>query len=165
MKHLENVIRLLNNNNVKMIGCSTSEIEEITSQFQGDFPSCYIEFLSVMGISTIADKSKTDNNFKISSFEGNTVFYPSVKFLSDSLQKQLVDEGGLLKLPINAFVFYDSQGILNAIFKLGDGNNPPVYGYEEGFEGNEFPKIAYLLSNFYERYLNNDSTLFNELRY
>jgi hypothetical protein len=94
---------------------------------------------------------------------GNTVFYEDLFDNKEGLQELLDEDNAKLKIPTDSFVFYCSQGILYAFFKLNEGDNPPVYGYSEGFEGNDFPKVANTLSEFYERYLEGYNDLFKEL--
>lgn len=164
MKYLSEIIEKMKNAGVELIGCDEKEIEEVNIIANNKLPNCYIEFLEIMGNETKADETQENWHYNYPGFQGNTVFYPSIKWLNEALEEQLKEDGDILKLPDNAFVFYDSQGILNAFFKLDEGDNPPVYGYEEGFEGKSFPKIADSLSSFYTRYLEGDKTLFKELR-
>ncbi len=163
MKYLNKIINKLKSRNVELIGCTKEQVKEIEEAAGNKLPKCYLEFLESMGRYMDEDKNKPDY-YDYGNFVGTTVFYPSIKWLTESVKEELTDEGSDLELPENAFVFYDSQGILNAFFKLDEGENPPVYGYEEGYEGNSFPKIADSLSSFYERHLEGDKTLFKELR-
>lgn len=163
MKYLNKITNKFKSRKVKLTGCTNEQIKEIEEVAGNKLPKCYLEFLENMGRSMYEDKNKLDY-YDYGNFVGTTVFYPSIKWLTGSLQEELIEEESVLRLPEKAFVFYDSQGILSAFFRLDEGDNPPIYGYEEGYEGNSFPKIANSLSSFYERHLEGDKTLFKELR-
>lgn len=164
MSYLTNIIEKMKQAGVSLTGCTKYEIEDIEKELGYKLPKSYIEFLENLGKATLADESKEDWYFNYPGFQGTTVFYPSVKYLNENLKEQLIEDNNELELPETAFVFYNHQGYLNAFFKLDEGDNPPVYGYEDGYEGDTFPKIADSLSSFYERHLEGDKTLFSELR-
>ena len=163
MNYLEDIIKKMEQAGVTLTGCSEEEIKEINGLANKELPKCYIEFLESMGNETSADESRENWYFNYPGFQGSTVFYPSIKYLNETWTDQLIEDGSTLELPVDAFVFYDHQGYLCAFFNLNEGNNPPVYGYQEGYEGEEFPKIADSLQSFYERHLKGDKTLFKEL--
>ncbi|WP_452219433.1 SMI1/KNR4 family protein [Lacinutrix salivirga] len=159
MKYLNKIVTQLDKWETIYKGCSQNQIKEIEELAVSKLPECYVEFLEVMGFE-MDRKAPGMRGYLL----GTTVFYPSIKWLNETWAEQLTEDGSSLELPENAFVFYDHQGYLFAFFKLDEGDNPPVYGYEEGYEGDSFPKIADSLSSFYERHLEGDKTLFSELR-
>ncbi|WP_452219431.1 SMI1/KNR4 family protein [Lacinutrix salivirga] len=160
MKYLNKVKQKLDEWQTIYKGCAKGEIIEIIEIAGGSLPECYLEFLSTMG----KDMDRKEIGMR-GFLVGNAVFYEDLFDNKEGMQ-ELLDEDGRTDLILtdNDFVFYDSQGIIQAFFKLDEGDNPPVYGYEEGYKGGDFPKIADSLSSFYERYLESDKTLFSELR-
>ena len=160
MKYLNEIKQKLDEWQTVYEGCSEEEIDNILEIAGGFLPECYLEFLSVMG--KYMDRKEIGmRGFLV----GNAVFYEDLFDNKKGLQELLYEDGRSdLVLTDNDFVFYDSQGILQAFFKLDEGGDPPVYAYEEGYKGENFPKIAESLSNFYKRYSKSDKTLFKELR-
>ena len=162
MKYLNKRKENLDSRKVKLFPCSEEEINKVKAIMNGNVPQCYKEFLLLMGKGMDEDETKVDY-FEYGSFVGNAVFYEDLFDNKEGLQELLDEDESSLKIPENSFVFYCSQGILYAFFKLNEGDNPPVYAYSEGFEGNVFPKIADTLSEFYERYLEGYNDLFKEM--
>ena len=167
MIYLNKVIEKWKSKRVVMEGCIVSEINEIEVNIAKEkLPLCYIEFLENTG-KWMTDNPTNPNYYDYGSFVGNAVFYYNDLKLNNNeegLIGLLQEDESPLTLPEKAFVFYGHQGYIYAFFKLNEGDNPPVYGYEEGYEGASFPKIADSLSSFYERYIDGDKTLFAELR-
>jgi SMI1-KNR4 cell-wall len=130
-----------------------------------NLPECYIEFLKTMGKDIIQDENRLDY-FEYGSFVGESVYYYKgiqQNHSEDGLRGLLQDDESNLSMPERAFVFYGHQGYLYCFFKTDEGDNPPVYGYAEGFEGSDFPKISNTLSQFYEDYLDGKN-IFEVLR-
>ena len=165
MKYLEQIINRFKNRNVKLMGCIKNEINIIEENITREkLPDCYIEFLEIMGKDIIEDPNSS-NYFEYGNFKGSYVFYKDLEDNNNEngLKGLLLEDESELQVPQNAFIFYGHQGYIYAFFKLDEGNNPPVYAYIEGYNGNEFPKISDSLSDFYERYLEGDKSLFNKL--
>ena len=158
MKYLNKLNETLQKLEVIVKGCSKEEILKIEKVAGNKLPNCYIEFLEIGG----KDMDRKESGMR-GFLVGNAVFYEDLFDNKEGLQELLDEDESSLKIPENSFVFYCSQGILYAFFKLNVGDNPAVYGYSEGFEGNDFPKIADTLSEFYERYLEGYNDLFKEL--
>jgi len=95
---------------------------------------------------------------------GNSVFFDDLSDNSEEngLSGLLEEDESELEIPNKAFIFYGSQDILYAFFKLDEGDNPPIYGYAEGYKGETFPVISENLSQFYEDYLDG-KRIFNKL--
>lgn len=164
MEYLNKLKNSLDLFDIYYVGCSEEEILNIQRNMLSDndkFPNCYIEFLENFGKDMDRKEGKSRGYLV-----GNSVFIDDLEINNgpDGLRGLLEDDESTLQVPETAFVFYGSQGILYAFFKLDEGDNPPVYGYEEGYNGSNFPKIADTLSDFYERYIEEDKTLFKELR-
>ncbi len=66
-----------------------------------------------------------------------------------------------LVLTDNDFVFWMSQGCIFCMFKLNEGDNPPVYFYNESGD-DRFLKISNTLTEFLINYLELKSNLFQE---
>ncbi len=167
MKYLNDIKRKLLSKNVKLKGCSQNQINEVEKIIGDKLPASYLEFLEIMGINTNADNSP-EGEYHYTGFEGESIFYGDVlgDFTNkDALIEQLEEDGRSdLQITNNDFVFFCSQGYIFAFFKLNEGDNPPVYGYMEGYKGNSFPKLTDTLVEFYEKYLEFGQSPFTNLR-
>lgn len=153
MKYLNNIIEKFNSRKVILTGCNDQEIQEVITSAGGFLPACYIEFLETMGKDVEENYNKPDY-YEYGNFKGENIFYSTVIILNEDKNALLQEDNrGDLNHSSNDFIFFDSQGYLYAFFKLNEGDNPPVYGYQEGYKGMDFPKIADSLSEFYENYL------------
>ncbi len=164
MTYLKNLIQILKKRKVIFKGCSENEIKNIQNIIipGRKFPQCYHEFL--IGFGKYMEEDFSESNPNHGSLIGEAIF------LEDLIDNN--NENGLTGLleedeadlsPSNIFVFYGSQGVLYAFFKLDDGDNPPIYAYQEGFSGSDFPQVSNSLSSFLERKINGDKSLFKEL--
>ncbi|WP_452219930.1 SMI1/KNR4 family protein [Lacinutrix salivirga] len=166
MRFLSKIYKNLRDNKTELLGCSSDEIKKIEQEIEFSLPKSYLEFLEIMGKGMLKD-IETPNYYDYGTFKGTYIFYDSILKHKEWLINQLNEynrQDLAEKITETEFIFYDHQGYLFAFFKLDEGDNPPVYGYEEGYEGDSFPKIADSLSSFYERHLEGDKTLFSELR-
>lgn len=160
MKYLKKLKTNIDRLDVYYKGCTLSEIQNVEQNIaNGNLPDCYKEFLQYFGKDMDRKEGKSRGYLV-----GNAVFYDDLEDNNNDngLKGLLEEDESSLQVPDNAFIFYGSQGILYAFFKLDEGNNPPVYGYAEGFNGNNFPKITDSLSDFYEKYLEGEN-IFNVL--
>ena len=152
MKYLKKLKNELDKLNIYYVGATDSEIETMSNKLvvTNKLPSCYYEFLLNFG-KDMDRKEGFDRGFLV----GNDVFIDDLEANNgeDGLKGLLEDDDSSLQLPENAFVFYGHQGYVYTFFKLDEGDNPPVYGYIEGYEGEQFPKLSDSLSQFYEDYL------------
>ena len=157
MKYLTKLIKKLDELEVIREGCSEEEISAVEKMAGDKLPKCYKEFLAEMG----KDMDRKEDG-KRGFLVGNTVFYDDLININgeDGFLGFLKEDESDLEIPNKAFVFYCSQGILYAFFKLDEGDDPPVYAYAKGFKGSEFPKISDSLSGFYEMYLEGYNHLF-----
>lgn len=150
MEYLNKVKSKMDEMGVIYTGCEQNEIDNLIQSFGKPLPLCYKEYLKIMGKDMDRKKSGqrgflVGTSSFLEDFESNNGV--------NGLKGLLEEDDSELIIPNNAFIFYGSQGILYAFFKTNEGENPPVYGYAEGFEGNDFPKISNTLSQFFEDYL------------
>lgn len=162
MEYIQKILEKLKSRKVILTGCTDEEIVILEKNSGLSMPKCYKEFLQSFGKSMSEDRDKPDY-YDYGSFVGNSVFLEDLPDNKPGLEELLQEDSSSLVIPEEAFVFYGSQGILYAFFKTDEGDDPPVYGYSEGFEGDSFPKIATSLSSFYTRYLEGDQELFKIL--
>mgnify|MGYP001545582906 CR=1 FL=1 len=140
---------------VQLIPCTEEQVETLEGQIGRRLPGCYREFLLTMGIDTLPDRSRP-GWYGYSGFTGETVFYENLFDMQPYLAEQILEDGRndlCEQLKDTTFLFYMSQGYMFAFFDLEEGDNPPVYGYIEEYEGDDFPKLTDSLVEFYERYL------------
>jgi len=163
MNYLKNLKTKLDILDVYYVGCTQTEIETVEQELINPFkfPNCYIAFLLLCG-KNMDRKPGNSRGYLV----GNDVFIDDLKLNNneEGLIGLLQEDESLLTLPEKAFVFYGHQGYIYAFFKLNEGDNPPVYGYEEGYEGASFPKIADSLSSFYERYIDSGWPGINKIK-
>ncbi len=163
MEYLNKIKKTIEEFDTIYIGCTNSQIDEIEKKINAKLPVCYTEFLSFCGISM--DRKNVNSR---GGFVGESIFYGDVlgDFTNkDALIEQLEEDGRSdLQITNNDFVFFCSQGYIFAFFKLNEGDNPPVYGYMEGYKGNSFPKLTDTLVEFYEKYLEFGQSPFTNLR-
>ncbi|WP_026703837.1 SMI1/KNR4 family protein [Flavobacterium soli] len=159
MKYLNKIVNRLNSNKVTLENCNLNEIKSLEAKINKGLPICYKEFLESMGKDTDATNVKS-GLYDYTGFEGESIFYDNVYgdyTNKDGLIEQLEEDGKddlLLQIKNdNVFVFSSHQGYIYAFFKLDEGDNPPVYGYHEGQEKDNFPKLTDTLLEFFEKYL------------
>ncbi len=157
--YLNKIIDKFQQRQVRLMGCKSEEIDSIKQLAKKTLPVCYLEFLRTMGKGMSEDIEKS-NYYEYGSFVGTAVFFEDLFDNKEGAIELLNEDGSNLILTEDDFVFYDSQGILFAFFKLSEGDNPPVYFYREGSGQTSFIKTADTLSSFYERYLEGDANLF-----
>ena len=166
MKYLEVIKKRLEANNVKLTGCTNEQIKEIENRLTSKLPLCYTEFLEIMGNYTDLETSLYKTyNYSYVGFGGESVFYDNLIGIKKGFE-ELLEENGIMESPLkeNDFIFFDHQGYIYAWFNLDEGDNPPVYGYSDGYKGGDFPKLTDSLLEFYEKYLDANQSPFVALR-
>ena len=159
MKYLNKIVSELNKFEAVYKGCSKEQIKQIEKLAENNLPTCYVEFLEEMGL----DMDRKSINMR-GGFVGESMFYEDLFDNKEALEEQLEEDGRTdLELTENDFVFFCSQGYIFAFFKLDEGDNPSVYGYKEGFNGENFPKLTDTLVEFYEKYLDAGQSPFSNL--
>ncbi|MDE7435443.1 MAG: SMI1/KNR4 family protein [Lachnospiraceae bacterium] len=151
MKFITELIMKLEKNNVLMNPCTKTQIEKINSIAQGkELPQAYIEFVSVMG-------NGTEGKF----MGGDSCFMDELDELRQGAVELLAENESENMLTDDDFVFWMSQGCMFCFFNLNDGDNPPVYFYNEDGK-DEFIKIANSLTEFFINRLEMNKDLFTE---
>lgn len=159
MKYLQKTKILINDLGAIYNGCSIEQIRKVEEFAKNKLPESYKEFLIFFGL----DMERKDITSR-GGFTGEDVFYEDVFDNKEALEEQLAEDGRKdIKLTDNDFVFFCHQGYIFAFFKLDEGENPPVYGYKEGFVGKDFPILTETLSEFYEKYLEFEQSPFTNL--
>lgn len=162
MKYLSRVIKTINEFDAVYKGCEKIQVTSIENTIGKKLPKSYVEFLEFCGIGM--DRKNMNPR---GGFVGESMFYADVSgdyTNKDALLEQLEEDGrNDLQITDNDFVFFCSQGYIFAFFKLDEGDNPPVYGYKEGYEGKSFPKLTDTLVEFYEKYLEYGQSPFGNL--
>ena len=109
-----------------MHGFSPREVEEFERLAGKPLPLAYRQFLEAVGHGA--------GTF----LQGTSVFYGQVTALTDAqgrtdTARDLLAKNGFEgQLPDDAFVFYLHQEYEFGYFRIGEGDNPPVYQYWEG---------------------------------
>jgi len=155
MKYLgENNINLflnfLKETNHKMRPCSKNDLIKLRQiANEKELPASYMSFMK--------DAGNGIRFFKGSSYNMSEIF---------NLQEwaiELLDEDGSDEmLTDNDFVFFMHQGYQFYFFKLNEGNDPPVYFYEEGENSKSFIKKYKSFTDFIIKYYNEVESLIKE---
>lgn len=111
-------------------------------------PQAYIEFMSLMG---------NTNGF----MSGDSCFMNEIKDLKQGAYDLLEENESKNILPDESFVFWMSQGCMFCFFNLNEGDNPPVYFYNESGE-DKFLKIAHSFTEFLFNKFEMNENLFKE---
>jgi hypothetical protein len=148
MQYLDEFIMQLKMDDVYNEPCSEEDINKIKGIVCGKkLPRAYIEFMSAMG-----------NGGRF--MKGHSCFMNEIFTLKQGAEELLEENNFCESLTDNDFVFFMSQGCLFCFFKLDEGDNPPVYYYNEASEQTKFYRItdsfSEFLMRFYDKY---DSTL------
>ncbi len=101
-------------------GCTQREIDDLERRVGAPLPGAYQQFLAAIGHQAGAFLRGTD------------VSYGQARGLTDAAKALLAEDAALHNLPEDAFVFYMHQGYEFGYFRLGAGEDPPVYQYVEG---------------------------------
>jgi len=137
MKFINEFVRKLERRNITMKKCTKEEIDKVRSLANGKkLPEAYIEFMNVMG-------NGTNGEYLI----GESCFMDEVEYLNQWGAETLEENESKHILTEEDFVFWMCQGCQFCFFKLNEGDNPPVYFYNEGGK-DEFVKVASTLTEF-----------------
>jgi len=109
----------------QVVGCSEQEIANIEARFGYNLPGAYKDFLRTLGKG--AGKFQNDCMWK----------YPELlEDVPEATRGVLDNCNGTYKhtieLPKTAFVFLESGGSQIMFFDTADGDDPPVFLYEQG---------------------------------
>jgi hypothetical protein len=117
--------------------CTQEEVEELESMLPSPYhlPAAYKEFLLYGG-------KKMAGLFKLVNFSygmaKHLIFYRDEEIL-----EQLQSEDPNAQLPADIFVINEHLGANFTYFRLTEGNDPPIYIWEEGKGGLEVSKKEY----------------------
>ena len=151
MEFLNELLKKINKKNIQIKGCTSEQIEHLLSIAEGkNLPKAYMEFMSIMG-------NGTDGQY----MGGDSCFLNEIDDLKQGALELLEENESKNVLTENDFVFWMSQGCMFCFFKLNDGDNPPVYFYNEIGE-DRFVRIAKSLVEFLINRLDMNKNLFKE---
>ena len=131
------------------IKATDKEINEVMQLSpKGVLPQAYIEFMKEFG----------NGGYMM----GDSCFMDEIGMLRNGAIDLLVENESSNTLTDNDFVFWMSQGYMFCFFRLDEGDDPPVYYYNEAKE-DRFIKITNSLSEFWLGMMIKDKDLFNEV--
>ena len=137
MKFINELIGKLEKKNICMKRSTEEQIKELYSMVKGkNLPKAYVEFMCVMG-------NGTEGRY----MSGDSCFMNEVHDLKQGAVELLEENESINVLTDDDFVFWMSQGRMFCFFKLTEGENPPVYFYNESGE-DRFIKVAEYLVEF-----------------
>lgn len=149
MKYINGLVMSLEERNICMKQCTKNQIKNLIIITKGKkLPQAYIEFMSVMG-------NGTDGKF----MGGDSCFMNEIYDLRQGAFELLEENESENTLTDEDFVFWMSQGCMFCFFKLNEGDNPPVYFYNEDGE-DEYIKVANSLTEFLINRLEMNENLF-----
>lgn len=137
MKFINELIGKLEKKNICMKRSTEEQIKKLYSIVKGkNLPKAYVEFMCVMG-------NGTEGRY----MSGDSCFMNEVHDLKQGAVELLEENESINVLTDDDFVFWMSQGCMFCFFKLTEGENPPVYFYDESGE-DRFIKVAESLVEF-----------------
>lgn len=137
---IDKLVQTLQSYSQELTFCSNREIESLEKLYGFTLPGTYKQFLREMGHDA--------GEF----MRGSTFDYGDLNDINEAAH-ELVKENNFLPLPSNAFVFWMHQGYQFVFFKIGEGDDPPVYYYNENMDHKDFVVLNPSLSRFYEKAL------------
>lgn len=150
MEYLNQLLLQLKKKNISIKPSSKKQMEYLVSMVgERKLPQAYIEFMSVMGNGT--------NGY----MAGDSCFMNEIEDLEQGAYDLLEENESKNILSDDSFVFWMSQGCMFCFFKLNEGDNPPVYFYNES-EEDKFLKIAHSFTEFLFNRLEMNENLFKE---
>ncbi|MEY8322029.1 SMI1/KNR4 family protein [Lachnospiraceae bacterium 46-61] len=151
MEFINELVEKLKERDIPMKKATENQIKDLLSITKnGILPKAYIEFMSIMG-------NGTEGKY----MRGESCFMDEIHILKQGAIELLEENESELVLTDNDFVFWMSQGCIFCMFKLNEGDNPPVYFYNESGD-DRFLKISNTLTEFLINYLELKSDLFQE---
>lgn len=135
-------IEFLSKNRISMKPCTPEQLQQLM-QMVGNLrlPSTYLQFMGYAG-----------NGIRF--FKGSSYTMREIENIQTWAQELLSEDESLEILTSNDFVFFMHQGYQFYFFKLDEGDNPPIYYYEEGENHQKFIKKYDSFSEFVIAYYN-----------
>lgn len=151
MKFINELLERLEQKNICMKRSTDQQMEELYSIVKGkNLPKAYIEFMSIMG-------NGTEGHY----MGGDSCFMNEIFDLKQGAIELLEENESIHLLTDDDFVFWMSQGCMFCFFNLAEGDNPPVYFYNESGE-DRFIKIADSVVEFLVNRLEMNKNIFKE---
>ena len=151
MKFINELIERLEQKNICMKKSTDQQMEELYSIVKGkNLPKAYIEFMSIMG-------NGTEGHY----MGGDSCFMNEIFDLKQGAIELLEENESINLLTDDDFVFWMSQGCMFCFFNLAEGDNPPVYFYNESGE-DRFIKVADSVVEFLVNRLEMNKNIFKE---
>lgn len=151
MKFINELLERLEQKNICMKRSTDQQMEELYSIVKGkNLPKAYIEFMSIMG-------NGTEGHY----MGGDSCFMNEIFDLKQGAIELLEENESINLLTDDDFVFWMSQGCMFCFFNLAEGDNPPVYFYNESGE-DRFIKIADSVVEFLVNRLEMNKNIFKE---
>lgn len=148
---IQDFIEVLKAKGVEMKPITSDDVEDLKKITNGkQLPRAYIEFYKHMGNG-------------VSFFRGHSCFKKEILYLKEWAEELLEENNFPGELSENDFVFWMSQGNMFCLFRLDEGDDPPIYYYCEGKGQTNFLKIAESLSTFLYRFYSLDKELFKTM--
>ncbi|MGW8442844.1 SMI1/KNR4 family protein [Paenibacillus sp. S33] len=152
MEYLNELVSQFKINKIHMRPCTYEDLINVGKKISNQkLPMAYIEFLEAMG-------NGTDHTF----LRGESCFMDELLELNEWGTELLEENIGPLKLTLNDFVFWMSQGCMFCFFKLDEGENPPIYFYSESKKKDGFYKITDTFTEFLQRKYIKDKYIFQK---
>lgn len=152
MKYINDLVSRLEQKGIAMKPCNNDEILMLQKLAKGfKLPEAYMEFMEKMGGGTAKQYMR-----------GESCYIDEINDLKKGAVELLEENDSILSLAENEYVFWMSQGCMFCFFKIDEGDNPPVYFYNEAGE-DKFIKIANKLSEFLVDKLEMNKNLFKSV--
>ncbi len=152
MKNIDELVKKLKQKNIPMKKGTENQIEKLRSIVKGkNLPKTYIEFMGLMG-------NGTEGKY----MAGDSCFMNEIFDLKQGAVELLKENMSINRLTDDEFVFWMSQGCMFCFFKLTEGDNPPIYFYNESGE-DRFIKVADSIIDFLINRLEMNENLFAEI--
>ncbi len=103
-----------------LVECTAADIAAIEHRFAIKLPGCYVYFLETMGRDPASFLSGTDFTF------------PELLDFREQAKELLIYDAIDFALPTDAFVVLFHGGYVFAFLHCNDGDDPPIYLYEQG---------------------------------
>ena len=134
---LEFFLEFLKENSHNMKPCSPKDIAQLKQLANNRLlPKTYLLFMESAG-------------HGIRFFRGSSYNINEISLLQEGAVELLQEDRSAETLTNNDFVFFMHQGYQFYFFKLDEGENPPVYFYEEGKNLKKFVKKHHSLTEFF----------------
>lgn len=151
MVYINELLEKLKEKKICMNKSKEEQMKALHSIAMGEnLPKAYIEFMTVMGNGTEGKYMAGDSCFMNEIYD---LKQGAIELLEENESKNVLTD--------DDFVFWMSQGCMFCFFKLSEGDNPPIYFYNESGE-DKFIKVADSLVEFLINRLEMNENLFKE---